>query len=140
MGTDSPFWVPGEAAPGTRERLADGVTGLYGDLPPGLGPLLEVSAECVARAFDAFARGQLELCNAVLAEGMGAAGEIFTGLVERVASPAYPYRVDSPHWVPFLAHLAFMVLDPAPDAPAGAPPSPVEPVSLADEMRAMGLM
>jgi hypothetical protein len=140
MDTDSPFWVPGEAAPGTRERLVDGVTGLYGDLPPGLGPLLEVSAECVARAFDAFASGQLELCNAVLAEGMGAAGEVFAGLVERVASPAYPYRVDSPHWVPFLAHLAFMVLDPPPDAPAGAPAPPAEPLSLADEMRAMGLM
>ena len=140
MGPDSPFRVPGESAPGIREGLVDGATGVYDDLPPGLGPLLEVSAECVARAFDAFARGQLELCNAVLAEGMGAAGEIFAGFVDRVTSPAYPYRVDSPHWVPFLAHLAFMVLDPPPEAPAGPPSPPAEPVSLADEMRAMGLM
>ena len=39
------------------ERLVDGVTGLYGNLPPGLGPLLEVSAERVARAFDAWTNG-----------------------------------------------------------------------------------
>jgi hypothetical protein len=98
----------------------------------------------VTQAFDAYARGQLELCDAVLAEGLGAAGEIFTGLVERVTSPAWLSRVDSPHWVPFAAHMAFMVLEPPPaliqpqSRPAPAPPA--EPVSLADEMRAMGLM
>jgi hypothetical protein len=137
MGTDSPFWVPGEAELEARERLEDGVTGLYGDLPPGLGPLLEVSAECVARAFDAYAKGQMELCNALLAEGMGAAGEIFTGLVERMTSRAYPYRVESPHWVPFLAHLAFMVLEPPPRRPDSPP---AEPIDLAAELRAMGMM
>jgi len=144
VGTDSPFWVPGEAELEAPDRLEDGATGLYGDLPPGLGPLLEVSAECVARAFDAYAKGQMELCNALLAEGMGAAGEIFTGLVERVTSRTYPYRVDSPHWVPFLTHLAFMVLDPEPAPPAPAPrrpiPPPAEPIDLAAELRAMGMM
>ena len=98
----------------------------------------------MARAFDAYAKGQMELCNALLAEGMGAAGEIFTGLVERVTSRTYPYRVDSPHWVPFLTHLAFMVLDPEPAPPAPAPrrpiPPPAEPIDLVAELRAMGMM
>jgi hypothetical protein len=142
MGTDSPFWVPGEDEREARERLEEGVTGLYGDLPPGVGPMLEVAATCVAHAFDAYARGNWELCDALLAEGQGAAGEIFTGLAERVLSPAYPYRVDSPHWEAFLAHLAVTMLEPppAPRAPSPAPAPPAEPVSLADEMRAMGLM
>jgi hypothetical protein len=138
----------------------DGVTGLYGNLPPGLGPLLEVSAERVARAFDAWTKGNWELCDAQLAEGLAAAGDIFTGLVERVVSPAYPYRVDSPYWDSFLAHLAVTVLAPAPPAP---PPRQVESESdflkrlsrlraeaearhakvteaEADELRTMGLM
>jgi len=121
MGTNSPFWVPGEAEREDRERLEDGVTGLYGDLPPGVGPLLGVAAEHVARAFDAYAHGNWELCDALLAEGQGAAGEIFTYLAERVASPSYPYRVDSPHWDAFLAHLAVTVLAPPPPPP---PPPP----------------
>jgi hypothetical protein len=142
VGTDSPFWVPGEAEREARERLEEGVTGLYGDLPPGVGPLLEVSAQCVARAFQAYARGQLDLCDAILAEGMGAAGEIFAGLVERVTSPAWLSRVDSPDWVPFVAHMAFMVLEPdEPPAPPPRPPDPrPEPIDLAAEMRAMGWM
>ena len=98
MGTDGPFWVPGEAEGEVRERLEDGVTGLYGDLPPGVGPLLEVSAACVARAFDAYARGDHELCNALIAEGSAAAGEVFAAFVERVTTPAWLARVDSPHW------------------------------------------
>jgi hypothetical protein len=143
VGTDSPFWVPGEAEHEIRERLEDGVTGLYGDLPAGVGPLLEVAATCVARAFDADAEGNWELCDAILAEGQGASGEIFTDLAERVVSPAYPYRVDSPYWDSFLAHLAVTVLAPPP-APASAPRSPeppqAKPVKLADELRKMGLM
>jgi hypothetical protein len=142
--------------------LVDGVTGLYGNLPPGLGPLLEVSAERVARAFDAWTNGNWELCDAQLAEGRAAAGDIFTGVVERVVSPAYPYRVDSPFWDSFLTHLAVTVLAPAP--PPSAPPprkveseadflkrlhrmvaegeakrAPVTPAE-ADELRALGLM
>jgi hypothetical protein len=140
MGADSPSWVPGEAELGVRERLEEGVTGLYGDLPPGVGPLLEVSAQCVARAFQAYARGQLDLCDAILAEGLGAAGEIFTGMVEGVtSSPAWLSRVDSPDWVPFLVHMAFMVLDPEPE-PVRQQAPPAAPVNLAADMRAMGLM
>ena len=140
MGSDSPFWVPGEAE--ARERLEDGVTGLYGDLPAGVGPLLEVAATCVAHAFDAYAKGNWELCDALLSEGKSASGEIFTGLVERVVSPAYPYRVDSPYWDSFLAHLTVTVLapPPAPVPPLQPPSPPSEPVNLADDLRAMGLM
>jgi hypothetical protein len=143
VGTDGPFGVSGEAEREARERLEDGVTGLYGDLPPGVGPLLEVAAKLIARAFAAYAAGDWETCDAQLAEGLAASEEVFTAFVEHVASPAWLHRVDSPDWVPFLAHLAFMVLDPQPSA---APPRPVpsppvaEPFSLADEMRAMGLM
>jgi len=141
VGSDSPFWVPGEAEREIRERLEGGVTDLYGDLPPGVGPLLEVSAACVARAFDAYARGDHELCGALIAEGMAEAGEVFAELVERVTTPAWLARVDSPDWPLFVAELAFMVLDPAPapTAPVAlAPGPPAEPVSLVDEMRAMG--
>lgn len=141
MGTDSPFWVPGEAERETRERLEEGVTGLYGDLPPGVGPLLEVSAAAVARAFDAYAHGNYELSDALITEGQGAAGEVFAMLVERLTTPAWLARVDSPDWPRFVAELAVMVLDPDEAAASPPPPSPpAEPVSLADEMRAMGWM
>jgi hypothetical protein len=111
-GESGPAQVPGPAE-------ETGATGLYGDLPPGVGPLLEVATECLARAFDAYARDDQDLCDALLAEGEGAAGGMFTGLVERVVSPAYPYRVDSPYWDPFLVYLAFAVLElrPEPSAP-----------------------
>ena len=70
---------------GPHERLVEGVTGLYGNLPPGLGPAGGVR-RALARAFDAWANGE-ELCDAQLAEGHAAAGGIFTGVVERVVSP-----------------------------------------------------
>jgi hypothetical protein len=40
-----------------RERLLCGTAGLYGDLPPGVGPLLEVAAGLIARSFRAYAAG-----------------------------------------------------------------------------------
>jgi hypothetical protein len=104
MGTDNPAWVPGEAEREARERLEEGVTGLYGDLPAGVGPLLEVAAESLARAFAAYAEGNWELSDAHLAEGRAAAPAIFTDFAEYILSPAYPYRVDSPYWDSFLAH------------------------------------
>ncbi|MGH3194522.1 MAG: hypothetical protein ACRDNT_01025 [Streptosporangiaceae bacterium] len=138
---DNPAWVTGSLVRAARERLEDGVTGLYGDLPPGVGPLLEVAAKLIARAFAAYAAGDWETCDAHLAEGLAASEEVFTALVGHVTSPAWLARVDSPHWVPFVAHMAFMVLEPsaAPAAPEPAPP-PTEPIDLAAEMRAMGLM
>jgi hypothetical protein len=76
-----------------------------------------------------------------VAEGRAAAGGIFTALAEHVVSPALPYRVDDPAWDAFLARLAVMVLSPGPRAPRPPDPAPApEPVDLAAEMRAMGLM
>jgi hypothetical protein len=53
VSTEQPSWIPGDAEHDARERLRLDVTGLYGNLPPGMGPLLEVAAELIARAFAA---------------------------------------------------------------------------------------
>ncbi len=114
------MWVPGQPDPPYREMrmirigLADSATGLYGDLPPGAGPLLQMAAALTARAFTAYAEGDWETCDALVTEGRHACGEIFTALTERIVSPAYPYRVDSPFWEDFLARLAVAVLRPVP--------------------------
>jgi len=73
-----------------RSGLRHGATGLYGGLLPGLGPLLETSADLVVWAFDAFARGDRATCDALVAEGLAACGEVFAALAERVTSSAYP--------------------------------------------------
>jgi hypothetical protein len=145
MGEPSPMSVPGEderAAPEVLEGLR--ATGLYGDLPPGMGPLLEVSASLIARAFAAFAADDWDMCDALIFEGLEAAGDVFSALAEHVTSPAWPYRVDSPAWPEFVFHLAFMAEPLPPDPPPPPrpvpPPAAAAPVSLADEMRAMGLM
>jgi hypothetical protein len=138
---DRPSWVPGDAGREARERLRLDVTGLYGDLPAGMGPLLEVAAELTARAFAAYAEGDWETCDALLTEGRAAAGGIFTVLAEHLVSPALPYRVDDPAWDDFLARLAVTVLGPVPRSPRRPDPAPpAEPVNLTDELRAMGLM
>lgn len=130
MGADSPFWTPG--GPETD------VAGSFDDLPPGTIPALRGSAELFARAFTAYAAGDWKGCDARLAEGLELSEEVFKVFVERVTSPAWLARVDSPQWVPFLAHAAFMVLD-EPPPPAGPVPSPpAAPINLADELRAMG--
>jgi len=102
-----------------------------------------VSAKLIVRAFTAYTAGDQETCDAHLAEGLAAAGEVFAALAERMTSPAWLSRVDSPHWVPFVAHLAFMVVEPPP-APAPppwpAPPPPAEPIDLVAELRAMGML
>src|SRR5690348_4681734 len=53
VGTDSPFWVPGEAKREVRERLEEGVTGFTVTCRRESAPLLEVSAGLIARAFAA---------------------------------------------------------------------------------------
>jgi len=78
--------------------------GLYGDLPPGVGPLLELPAKLIDRAFAAYAAGDQETRHAHLAGGLAADEEVFTAPAERVTLPAWRSRVDSPHWVRFLAH------------------------------------
>jgi hypothetical protein len=110
--------------PGLREDLALGATGLYGGLPPGVGPLLEMSAALVARAFDAFAGGDWETCDALLMEGREACGWIFTDLAERVCSSLWERRVDSPFWENFRARLFVTVLRPEDPAPPAAPAPP----------------
>jgi hypothetical protein len=117
----NPAWVPGEAE---LERLLDARPGPYGDLPPGVGPLLEVTARLIAQAFAAFAEGDWETCDALVTEGDHACGDVFAGMVEHIASPGWPYRVESPFWEDFVARLATAVLRPAP-APA-PPPRPAE--------------
>lgn len=140
MGTDQPSWVPGDAESEPRELLRLDVTGLYGELPAGMGPLLEVAAEVIARAFAAYAEGDWETCDALLTAGCAAAGPIFTALAERLVSPALPYRVDDPAWDDFIARVAVMVLSPGRLSRPPDPALPAEPVKLADELRAMGLM
>lgn len=141
MGTDQPSWVPGEEGRHVWAGLHLDVTGLYGDLPPGAGPLLEVAGALIARAFAAYAEGDWETCDGLVAEGRAAAGGIFTAVAEHVVSPAFPYRVADPSWDAFLARLAVTVLSPGPSAPRPPDPAPpAEPISLADELRAMGLM
>jgi hypothetical protein len=141
VGTDRPSWVPGDAESEPQERLRLDVTGLYGDLPPGMGPLLEVAAALIARAFAAYAEGDWETCDGLVAEGRAAAGGIFAALAEHLVSPALPYRADDPAWDAFLARLAVTVLSPGPSAPRPPDPAPpAEPIDLAAELRAMGMM
>jgi hypothetical protein len=147
------MWVPGEderaagrASPAVLEGLRAGVTGLYGDLPAGMGPLLEVSASLTARAFTAFAADDWDTCDALIWEGLEAAGDVFSAFAGHITSPAWPYRVDHPAWPGFVFHLAFMAEPLPPDPPPAPRPAPeprqapAKPLSLADEMRAMGLM
>ena len=141
MEAGNPAWVPGEAELEARERLLAGTTGLYGDLPPGAGPLLEVAAGLVVRVFVAYTEDDEETCGALVTEGRHACGEIFTAFVAHVTSPGWPYRVVSPFWDGFVAWLALAVLSPEPEpAPPLPDPPPAGPVNLGDELRAMGLM
>ena len=140
METGNSAWVPGDAERAAGERLALGTTGLYGDLPPGVGPLLEVAVKLVARAFMAFAEGDWETSDALVTEGRHASGEVFTAFVEHITSPEWPYRVDSPFWEGFLARLAAAAPHPEPEPGLASPSPPAGSVSLADELRAMGLM
>ena len=140
METGNPAWVPGDAEHAARERLTLGTTGLYGDLPPGVGPLLEVAVKLVAQAFMAFAEGDLETSDALVTEGRHACGEVFTAFAEHIASPEWPYRVDSPFWEDFLERLAVAVERSEPEPGPASPQFPADSVSLADELRAMGLM
>src|SRR6185437_230401 len=89
VGELSPMWVPGEVERGTASAppdvlasLREDATGLYGDLPAGVGPLLEMSASLIARAFAAFAAGNWETCDALIWEGLEAAEAVFTGLAD----------------------------------------------------------
>ena len=88
----------------------------------------------------AFAEGDWETSDGLVTEGRQACGEVFTAFVEHIASPGWPYRVDSPFWEPFVDRLAAVVLRPEPEPGPASPPPRANSVSLADELRAMGLM
>ena len=47
VGTDSPFWVPGEGQLNARRRREDGGADPYGSLPLGTGTLLQLTAELI---------------------------------------------------------------------------------------------
>jgi hypothetical protein len=122
VGTDSPFWVPGEAEREVRERLEEGVTSFTVTRRREPAPLLEVSAGLIAA-------GGWETCGACLAEGLAARGELFAAFAEHVTSPAWLSWVDSPHWVPFVAHWQMYA-----DICGTVPYSPGAHDALADEL------
>jgi hypothetical protein len=107
-----------------HEHLERGHAGLHGDLPPGVGPLLEAASALVAQAFAAYAEGDWETCDRLMAHGREACGEVFTEFAEYVVSPALPYRVADPAWDAFLARLAVTVLSPGLREPGPPPPGP----------------
>ena len=104
---DNPAWVLGELAPSrhvrhdVREHLEHGHPGLRGDLPPEGGLPARSAAALVARAFAAYAKGDWETCDRLVAQGRGAWGEAFTEFVAYVVSPAFSYRPADPAWDAF---------------------------------------
>jgi hypothetical protein len=78
-------------------------------LPPGGGLPVKAAAVLVARAFAAYAQGDWEACDRLMARGYGAWGEAFIEFVEYVLSPAFSYRVADPAWDAFLGWLALRV-------------------------------
>lgn len=141
MEAGNPAWVPDEAELEARERLLVGTTGLYGDLPPGVGPLLEVAAELVVRAFVAYTEDDEETCDALVTEGRMRAARSSPRSWRASPPPNGLTGSSARSGDGFVAWLALAVLSPEPEP---APPSPepplAEPVNLADELRAMGLM
>jgi hypothetical protein len=73
---------------------------------------VEAAAVLVARAFAAYAKGDWEMCDRLVARGYGAWGEAFIEFVRYVVSPAFSYRVADPAWDAFLGRLAVTVLSP----------------------------
>ena len=162
MGTDNPAWVPGEV-----EREGLGTTGLYGELPAGIGPLMDLASALIHQAFTAHKSGDRAACDAFIVEGQNACGGVFQMNAEYVVR--WPNHTDDPAWMAFLAYLAtkigpFVLAAAEPSAPPSPPPprqveseadflkrlsriraeaearhAKVTPTE-ADELRAMGLM
>ena len=88
---------------------------LEGGLP------VESAAVLVARAFAAYAKGDWEMCDRLVARGCGAWGESFTEFVGYAVSPAFSSRPADPAWDAFRARLAVTVLSPGPQEPARRP-------------------
>jgi hypothetical protein len=108
---------------------------------------MDLASTLIHRAFMAHKAGDLPSCDAYITEGQEGCGGVFQMNAEYVVR--WPNHADDPAWMAFLTHLAtklgpFVIEVPAPPSPtppAPRPPTPpAEPVSLADELRAMGLM
>jgi hypothetical protein len=127
MEADHPAWVPGELAPSGRvrhdvhEHLEHSLPGLRGDLAPGVGLPTRSAAVLVARAFAAYADGDWEACDRLMAQGWGAWGEAFIEFVRYAVSPAFSYRPADPAWDAFRARLAVTVVSPGLREPARRP-------------------
>jgi hypothetical protein len=123
---DYPPWAPGglesprQVGHDVREHLDHGHPGLRAGLPSGADLPARPAATLVARAFAAYADGDWETCDRVMARGWAAWGEAFTGFVAYVVSPAFSYRPASAAWDAFLARLAVAVL-PGLQGPARRP-------------------
>jgi hypothetical protein len=140
---------------------SDGGTGLYGELPAGIGPLMELASVLIHQAFTAHKSGDLATCDAFITEGQNACSGVFQMNAEYVVR--WPNHTDDPAWMAFLAHLATRIGPPSPEVPAA--PRQVESEAdflkrlsriraeaearqaasaltqgEADELRAMGLM
>ena len=82
---------------------------------------VESAAVLVARAFAAYAKGDWEACDRLIARGRGAWGEAFAEFVGYAVSPAFSYRPADPAWDAYRARLAVTVLSPGPQDPARRP-------------------
>jgi hypothetical protein len=103
------------------EHLEHSLPGLRGDLPSGVGLPVRSAATLVARAFAAYAKGDWEACDRLIARGCGAWGEAFTEFVAYAVSPAFSYRPADPAWDAYVARLAVTVLSPGLQEPARLP-------------------
>ena len=124
---DNPAWAPGELEPPSpvrhdvHEHLEHSLPGLRGGLPAGGSLPVRSAAVLVARAFAAFAKGDRDACDHLIARGRGAWGEAFAEFVAYVVSPAFSYRPADPAWGAFLAWLVVTVLPSGLQGPAHRP-------------------
>ena len=103
------------------EHLAHDHPGLRGDLTSADGLPVEAAAVLVVQAFAAYAKGDWDAFDRLIARGRGAWGEAFAGFVAYVVSPAFSYRPANPAWDAYLARLAVTVLSPGLQEPSHRP-------------------
>ena len=93
---------------------------LYGELPPGIGPLLDLATVLLHRAFASFRTGNLAVCDAFLNEGLHACGGLFEAKVALMTEK--PTHIGDRESMAFSAHAAAVV--PFPDPNLSRPRSP----------------